>query len=172
MNNPLTNSDPTGLFMLPSNPDNCVYYNFSSWLSWEGHAGFVQDDPSQSEQNQDEECAAAYDQFTSANVFPNLPEPPGKTQNNAPNNGTPASQVSAACKAQLLGMLNAEHGTNLADANVTGTYLNGTAGNLLISATALTAAQFNSFQPGRYTSYGGQFLLGFGWQATLQTSLE
>jgi hypothetical protein len=80
----------------------------------------------------------------------------------APSNGTPGTQVSAACKAQLLGMLNAEHGTNLTDANVTGTYLNGTAGNLLISATGLTAGQFNSFQPGRYTSYGGQFLLGFG----------
>jgi len=57
--------------------------------------------------------------------------------------------------AQLLGMLNAEQGTNLTDANVTGTYLNGAAGNLLISATGLTAAQFNSFQPGRYTSYDG-----------------
>jgi len=57
--------------------------------------------------------------------------------------------------AQLLGMLNAEQGTNLTGANVTGTYLNGAAGNLLISATGLTAAQFNSFQPGRYTSYGG-----------------
>ena len=80
----------------------------------------------------------------------------------APSNGTPGSQISSACQAQLLGMLNAEHGTNLTDANVTGTYNNGTAANLLISATGLTAAQFNSFQPGRYSSYGGQFLLGFG----------
>ena len=63
--------------------------------------------------------------------------------------------------AQLLSMLNAEHGTNLTDANVTGTYNNGTAANL-ISATGLTPAQFNSFQPGRYTNYGGQWLLGFG----------
>lgn len=80
----------------------------------------------------------------------------------APNNGAPGSQISSACQAQLLGMLNAEHGTTLTDANVTGTYNNGTAANLLISATGLTAAQFNSFQPGRYSSYGGQFLLGFG----------
>lgn len=26
----------------------------------------------------------------------------------------------------------------------------------------MTPAQFNSFQPGRYTTYAGQFLLGFG----------
>jgi hypothetical protein len=63
-------------------------------------------------------------------------------------------------------MLNAEHGTNLTDANVTGTYNNGTAANLLINATGLTAGQFNSFQPGRYSSYGGQFLLGFGMADT------
>ena len=80
----------------------------------------------------------------------------------APNNGTPGSQVSSACQAQLLGILNAEHGTNLTDANVTGTYNNGTTANLLINATGLTLAQFNSFQPGRYSTYGGQFLLGFG----------
>jgi hypothetical protein len=55
----------------------------------------------------------------------------------APNSGTPGSQISSTCQAQLLGMLNAEHGTNLTDANVTGTYNNGTAANLLISATGL-----------------------------------
>ena len=65
----------------------------------------------------------------------------------APSNGTPGTQVSAACQAQLLGMLNTEHGTNLTDANVTGTYLNGTAGNLLINATGLTAG--NSIRSSR-----------------------
>ncbi len=79
----------------------------------------------------------------------------------APNNA-PVSPVSAACRASLLDMLNSEHGTNLTDANITKTYNNGTAGNLIIDASGLTAAQFNSFQPGRYSSYGGQFLLGFG----------
>jgi len=69
-------------------------------------------------------------------------------------------------------MLNAEHGTNLTDANVTGTYDNGTAANLLINATGLTAAQFNSFQPGRYSSYGGQFLLGFGMAGHIANELE
>lgn len=68
----------------------------------------------------------------------------------------------AACRATLLNMLNSEHGTNFGDANITTTYNNGTAGNLIIDASGLTAAQFNSFQPGRYTNYGGQFLLGFG----------
>ncbi len=43
----------------------------------------------------------------------------------APTNGMPGKQISSACQAQLLGMLNAEHGTNLTDANVTGTYNNG-----------------------------------------------
>jgi hypothetical protein len=37
-----------------------------------------------------------------------------------------------------------------------------TAANIIIDASGLTAGQFNSFQPGRYSSYGGQFLLGFG----------
>ena len=80
----------------------------------------------------------------------------------APNNGTPGSQVSSACQAQLLGMLNAEHGTNLTSANITDFYNNGTAANIIVDASGLTAAQFNSFQPGRYSTYGGQFLLGFG----------
>ncbi len=77
----------------------------------------------------------------------------------APNNST---QVSSTCQATLLNMINSEHGTNFTDANVTGTYNNGTAANLIIDANGLTAAQFNSFQPGRYTTYGGQFLFGFG----------
>jgi len=59
-------------------------------------------------------------------------------------------------------MLNAEHGTNLTSANITDFYNNGTAANIIVDASGLTAAQFNSFQPGRYSTYGGQFLLGFG----------
>jgi RHS repeat-associated protein len=80
----------------------------------------------------------------------------------APNNGTPGNQVSPACQAQLLNMINTEHGTNATSANITDFYNNGTAANIIVDISGLTAAQFNSFQPGRYSTYGGQFLLGFG----------
>jgi hypothetical protein len=59
-------------------------------------------------------------------------------------------------------MINTEHGTNLTSANITDFYNNGTAANIIVDASGLSAAQFNSFPPGRYSTYGGQFLLGFG----------
>jgi RHS repeat-associated protein len=72
------------------------------------------------------------------------------------------SQVSLTCQAKLLGMMNNTFGTNFTDANVSGTYNNGAAANLIIDASGLTPAQFNAIQPGRYTTYAGQWFLAFG----------
>ena len=77
------------------------------------------------------------------------------------NNG-PGKQVSQACQATLLNMVNNQYGTNFTSDNITGNYFNGTAGNILIDANVLTASQFNSIQLGRYTTYSGQWLIGYG----------
>lgn len=187
LNNPLSSIDPTGqdctnidnevgctptagtgddgsYSSVTSDPAGTVYYdpddgNFyilnangtlSPWVPWSASV---------------DSCQAQDGCYTSMPVGL-IGTPPSQipSQNipSAPTSTTPGTQVSAACQAKLLSMLNAEHGTSLTASNITGTYLNGTAGNLLISASGLTPAQFNSFQPGRYTSYGGQSLLGFG----------
>jgi hypothetical protein len=75
---------------------------------------------------------------------------------------TESGHASSVCHTQLLAMLNARHGTNLTNANITEFYNNGTAANIIVDASGLTPAQFNSFQPGRYSTYNGQFLFGFG----------
>lgn len=59
-------------------------------------------------------------------------------------------------------MANQELGTNFTDANVTGTYYNGNAFNIIIQSSQLTPTQFNSIQQGRYSTYGMQWLFGGG----------
>jgi len=67
-----------------------------------------------------------------------------------------------ACQATLLNMANQQLGTNFNSSNVSGSYMNGTAYNIIIQSNQLTAAQFNNIQQGRYTTSGWQYLTGAG----------
>jgi len=76
----------------------------------------------------------------------------------APNNAANPP----ACQATLLNMANQQLGTNFNSSNVSGSYMNGTAYNIIIQSNQLTAAQFNNIQQGRYTTSGWQYLTGAG----------
>jgi hypothetical protein len=76
----------------------------------------------------------------------------------APNNGTNPP----ACQATLLNMANQQLGTNFNSSNVAGSYMNGTAYNIIIQSNQLTPGQFNNIQQGRYTTSGWQYLTGAG----------
>jgi hypothetical protein len=76
----------------------------------------------------------------------------------APNNATNPP----ACQATLLIMANQQLGTNFNSSNVAGSYMNGTAYNIIIQSNQLTAGQFNNIQQGRYTTSGWQYLTGAG----------
>ncbi len=66
------------------------------------------------------------------------------------------------CQATLLNMANQQLGTNFNSSNVAGSYMNGTAYNIIIQSNQLTAGQFNNIQLGRYTTSGLQYFTGAG----------
>jgi len=77
--------------------------------------------------------------------------------------GAPSNAANPpACQATLLNMANQQLGTNFNSSNVSGSYMNGTAYNIIIQSNQLTAAQFNNIQQGRYTTSGWQYLTGAG----------
>lgn len=67
-----------------------------------------------------------------------------------------------ACESKLLQMANQQLGTSFTPTDVTGTYNNGAAFNIVIQSSQLTPAQFNRIQTGRYSTYGMQWLTGAG----------
>ena len=56
------------------------------------------------------------------------------------------------CKAAVLGAVNSQFGTNFAKADIQSAFMNGGGANLVITASGLSAAQFNGLQTGRYAS--------------------
>ena len=62
------------------------------------------------------------------------------------------STIPSYCKAAVLGAVNSQFGTNFANANIQSSFMNGGGANLVITASGLSAAQFNGLQTGRYAS--------------------
>jgi hypothetical protein len=78
------------------------------------------------------------------------------------SNGTDRRPLNRKDEEVLLGMLNKRFGTSFTHANVISFYLNESAVNLIIYADNLTPCHFNALRPGRFTTYGWQWLKAYG----------
>ena len=140
LNNPLTNFDPTGL--------ECVWDDGSY------------DDPNDPDTGSYNQCTSLGGTWVDHSFFQGLGLPDWLSPEDAANSGG-ADQVAlylanevSTCTDTILGAFNAQFGTDLTAANVTGNFLNGGAVNLNLQANNLPASQFNSIQSGRYAPSG------------------
>jgi RHS repeat-associated protein len=171
LNNPLSNIDPSGLcdwssdwYAADEDGEGCLS-GFGSGGGGGGGGGLFGYDST----SNNDGCSGHWVQINMIVWVDQIetecvPDPlnPGALQigsgGGAPNNGpTPNS-----CQATLLNMANQQLGTNFNSSNVAGSYMNGTAYNIIIQSNQLTAGQFNNIQQGRYTTSGWQYLTGAG----------
>ena len=158
-NSPLSLVDPSGMFMLPPSPDPP---SGGGYYGWDGDCDdffllniATDNSPIWAPGSPFAELCNNYNPSAPVNTAGGV----GGSSSPAPNND---STIPSACKAAVLGAVNQQFGTPFSNANIQSSFMNGGGANLVITASGLPAAQFNSIQTGRYASGFFNFITGVG----------